>query len=196
MTRTHLVAPCLTLLLAACTGDSAPAGETSPSAVPAAASTSAAPATEATAVIDPDGPDWARSLPWLAGAPCRAQAQMLYTQIGARRRGASLEDQMQAYANSDELGPGKTAILPQLRAQLEKLYAGETTQLELLPPAVAAECLALQPPVNVSRERALECHMRYMHPTHRMLYTSATPPSHDQASTADHQFHRCLRGRI
>lgn len=165
------------------------------------APTSAAPPSQPTATtdvvpVDPDGPDWANSLPWLAGAPCRAQAQLLYAQIGARRRGASLEDQMQAYAQSDDLGPGKVALLPQLRAQLEKLYAAETTQLELLPSAVAAECLAMQPPVSVSRERALECHTRYMHPTHRVLYTSATPPTDDQAATADHQFHRCLRGTI
>ena len=189
-----MLAMMASLLVSAC--GQPPVPSVAESAPPTTGNLPEAPAVSTAATIDPDGPDWAHSLPWLAGAPCRAQAQMLYTQIGARRRGASLEDQMQAYANSDELGPGKTAMLPQLRAQLEKLYAAETTQLELLPPAVAAECLALQPPVNVSRERALECHMRYMHPTHRMLYTSATPPSHDQAATADHQFHRCLRGTL
>lgn len=184
------------LSLAGC-GDAPPVPEqaTAPSSLPVEA-TDAAPPVISNTVVDPDGPEWARSLPWQAGAPCRAQAQMLYEQIGARLRGMSLEDQMQAYAERDDLGPGSTAMLPQIRAQLERLYAAEPAQLEQLPPAVAAECLALQPPVNVSRDRALACHLQHAHPTYRALYTSAAPPPADQSRTADHQLHRCLRGKI
>lgn len=190
--RHATVALLLGLSLSACRDD-VPVTAEAEAPAPARPETTGTPAAGTTADIDPDGPDWARSLPWQAGAPCRAQAQMLYEQIGARLRGQSIEEQMQIYAGR---GDGSAAMLPQIRAQLERLYAAEPAQLESLPSAVAAECLALQPPVAVSRERALDCHQRHAHPVFRTYYSAAAPPSADQAGTADHQLHRCLRGRI
>jgi hypothetical protein len=173
---------------AACRQPETPDADATPNA------TTSAPTTAAPKTVAVDDADWSRSDAWRAIAPCRAQASMIYGQVGGRLRGRTLEQQMQGYATRDDLGPDKAGALLRIRKQLEKIYAAPEELLHNLGSNVAAECIAATPQAGADRERAFTCFLQHQDPLMQQSYVNETSPSGDIANAADHAFYRCLRG--